>query len=303
MKRENNRIKDIVNKSIGATKTDPIIEIIKGMHCDPKRNKFYEADAVERTDICWGLIKDEACKNFGISPRNFQNIINRINKKNNSDDPICICGQPIRLDIEEERINHKKLKKQQRDRLRTQNMTDAEIEEEIIIDKRTHYCTPNSMHPIFLQLNVSQLACLMRALANFGMTDDSGMPQGLGAYIYSQLSEYGISRLEETYAKQDMALKDFLDEMASMPEEEISATFHSDEESYEMIDYRNRDTLNLCCKNGEKCDIELKINGVIKDYKNVYVDFAPEGYELRDDENHVIRFEINDVTNLKTAKT
>lgn len=261
---------------------DPVIEIIKGMHCDPERDTFYDKCEDERESLVWGLIKEDACERLGISRRHFQDILNALNK-NSETDPIYICGQPLQLEITEERIDHKKLRKQQKN-LYSKHEGDSSQLPEIVIDKRTRYCTPCSMHPIFLQLNVSQLACLMSALAHYSENSDSNMAIEIGEYIYSQLSEYGISRLEKTYAFSDSSLKRFLEDMADYVDEDLDLSYHSDQEFFREFDYKKSDLLGYYCKSGRACDIELMINGVRKKYRDVNIHFAENGYEVNHDD-------------------
>jgi len=294
MKKNKSKISEKLIKPLGELRLDPVIEIIKGMHCEPQRERFYDIPSIiDRDKVIWGMTKEETCEELGISLRTFQNILNRLDRKKNKEEPFYICGQPIKLDITEERVSYKKLKK-----ALSKNRVDLKNEiisvNEDIKDRRTRYCTPNSMHPVFLQLNVSQLACLMKALAHFDEINDGNIASGLGVYVLSQLSRYGISRLEKIYAENDAVLKNFLDNLQDYSEEQIQSAFMTDEEFHEFIDCKINEMLLLCCKLEKPCNIVLKINGNTKEYKNVRVVYGADGYIMqRDGENPICFTEEN----------
>lgn len=85
-------------------------------------------------------------------------------------------------------------------------------------------------------------------------------------------------------------------DMCESGEDKLFSLFKTDVEIYEASDYRYVDTLNICCKNSDYCDLELKINGQYKNYKHVNVEFADDGYKVSSDRQF---FSIENIEDIK----
>jgi len=251
------KLKQEIEKQIGNFKPDNLIEFIKMLHCDIDTEQFYNSDEFVRNQVAFGVTKQDAAQQFGVDERTVFNMISQLDPDRRSSDtePYYIAGQPINIKIKEKRIDNKKLK---------------QLDESVKADRRVRFCSESSVHPVFLQLNVTQLGILLRALATDYDNNPSEITLGLGAYLYSQLSDYAKERLLKVFANMYDNVSDFLDELEELEEEDIKKAFTDEYElAHENNESIDENLLIMYVKNCWKCDIKIQMSNENKFFRNV----------------------------------
>ena len=170
-----------------------------------------------------GVSKRRIVYELDIDLRTVTNNLKRLDIKNRGKlPPLRIGGQPVYLDIKSER--------------REQDEYEEWEELEDIIytaryKQRNYYYTPDTMHPLVMQYNVTQAALLMKALYNYNSENEDSICYDMAVDIWCQLSEYGRNRIKKIFGSNDTDFNDFLKEMedaissnkviAFMPEEKF----------------------------------------------------------------------------------
>lgn len=75
------------------------------------------------------------------------------------------------------------------------------------------YNTPDSVHPVSMLLNVSQVGALLMSLYDSYVNRGSSISRGMALDIWTQLSDYGRDRIQEVFGVQDEDFDAFLKEL------------------------------------------------------------------------------------------
>lgn len=122
-----------------------------------------------------GRTKAEIAAELEIGERSVQDRLSAMNLEGNPDrGMVYFAGQPVRVPIQTERIR-----------------TDLNKKKNTL-----RYVTPNTVHPIGLQLNITQLLSLFQALNLYRMQNQN-IGDDVAKDIWVQLSEYGQRKLLE----------------------------------------------------------------------------------------------------------
>ena len=161
----------------------------------------------------------------------------------------------------------------------------AEIKEIRQPDNSKLYYTPNTVHPLVMLPNVTQVAVLLSSLAQ---KEDSDIAVSIGADIWLQLSHYCKERIEEQFFHSDPALKNFIDRIEySIKRGHIVGFVKETEMEVAAIP----EQLILAIKAGRRCNITLDKDGKtielqdqkIEILKNHYAAVSAEGPSERVD--------------------
>ena len=134
---------------------------------------------------------------------------------------------------------------------------------EIDVSREGHknvYCTPNTLHPVALQLNVSQAFYLIHGL----YAERDVLRDNLAAIIWSQLTDYGRERIREIYAWNDPDFMDYLDELDETNDEDGNRDIALFREEWRMSEEELTDPaekLIFFLKDRHLCDLTVRIGG------------------------------------------
>ena len=73
--------------------------------------------------------------------------------------------------------------------------------------------TPDSVHPVSMLLNVSQVGALLMSLYDSYVNRGSSISRGMALDIWTQLSDYGRERIQTVFGVQDKGFDGFLEEL------------------------------------------------------------------------------------------
>lgn len=123
------------------------------------------------------------------------------------------------------------------------------------------YRTSNTVHPLSMLLNVSQVGELLKSLYYSYAEQGRNICRGLALSIWLQLSDYGRNRIEQVFAANDEAFRAFLEELQVDVEDGIGMAGYLSEA--EMIqedspwDISEGQRFSVAVKGGMHCKILL----------------------------------------------
>lgn len=180
-----------------------------------------------------GVSKKEVSDQFQIEPRTVWNNIQRLDVKNKGKlPPLRIGGQPVYVDIEakEKGSAH-----------------------------RSFYRTKNTMHPLVMQYNVTQVMMLFKSFQLYFKQTESQICYKMALDAWCQLSDYGKKKLIEKYAKRDKELGNFLNELKDWECDNKVLIFEPEEDFLkEGSGYTVKDKVDTAVKTGAVCDVLFK---------------------------------------------
>lgn len=146
------------------------------------------------------------------------------------------------------------------------------------------YYTPETLHPVALQMNVTQVGIVLKGLQLANDMDVSDNSMDLAINVWTQLSLYCQKRLKEYYHPDDISFHSFIDSVDEISKDEVNDHYFKTEiEMFEGESIRNQ--LNMAFKGGHPCNVRLK--GSEKALHNCIIDHGGEGYFIQDDNNTI----------------
>ena len=193
-----------------------------------------------------GATKEEISKKLQITERAVQEKIAALNGKRKM--PLRVGGQALRVNVSDRRI-----------------APDPNTDSEKKTGRKNvkKYQTWNTMHPITLQLNVTRLWTLFRALALYQSKGDR-LGNDIAKDIWVQLSEYGQERLEA------LAQDEIMERIIPLVENVNLRNYFNNIQTEEAADFRgfrterdlldtddnvHRDAYVMFYKAGRKCNV------------------------------------------------
>ena len=172
-----------------------------------------------------GVSKTDLSNEFGgLSQKSIQVCLSKIDNPKHPD-PMRIGGQAIHVPITRKKSNVK--------------------------DEEWKYYTENTLSPLVFQMNIMQVATLMKSLQ---LNGDNAIPLDLAVDTWSQLSVYARNRIREIFGKRDAELESFLDEVErNMNDDEYR--FMSESEIMKNVNVSEQ--LLIADKGGLVCDLLL----------------------------------------------
>ncbi len=140
------------------------------------------------------------------------------------------------------------------------------------------YKTEDSLSPVALQMNVTQVGILLKGLQMQFYTSVNYQSIALAVNIWSQLSSHCKSRLKEHYHPEDEDLHSFF-ELIEVNEE--GKPYITEKEMFEDEDGSINNQLNLVDKNKYRCDLRLK--GEVLRNCTISFDHEKGGYIVHND--------------------
>lgn len=168
-----------------------------------------------------------------------------------------------------------------------------------------HYYTKNTVSPVFLPLNITQIKTLLLSLCSQYSNTLDPYSKLLAVDIWFQLSEYAQKRIMNYYAAQDPHLKKFL---AIINNEANDCTSFQTE--YELIEQIEKDEsisrtiilnhkLEYAIKNVAHCTVHFQedrdscVNVLIKRENGCFFATAPNGNEIQ------AKFKVRDIWDIE----
>lgn len=148
----------------------------------------------------------------------------------------------------------------------------------------------NTLHPIALQLNVSQVGALLTGLCKNYFEEESIISSQLALDLWVQLSEYGRRRIKEVYGARDPDLNDFLAILDDEMQEDSIPIFVDEDKLLEKKDLSLGEIMLLTSKGNKVCDIDYVENGVAKRLCDRKIEWDDDGfYIVPDEKNRVLQ--------------
>lgn len=226
-----------------------------------------------------GLTKRELADRLGVSPKTVQNDLRRLDpslceeKPRKAPEPLRVAGHEMHV------------------RIRCDEVPGSHG------DRR--YFTPDTLHPLVLQFNVTQVAAVLMALQQ---AYDNGI---YGTYslesamdIWCQLTPYCQSRIEKIFAGRNADFKAFLDTIRDEVKHGRFPKFRTERSMAEGATYK--EMLEYAYKAGAACNITLRRDGVTEKYQKIRISENERVFEIVDEGQQTrIGFTLDDVESLE----
>jgi len=233
-----------------------------------------------------GVTKDELSDKLGKCNKTIQNELSKLNSKKKGTET-RICGQIVKVPI---------------------RYWDEADEEDKHKRNVRHYCTPNSLHPVFLQMNVMQAGTLLASLESTYHNDEWDISLGLALDLWCQLTEYGRERVKIAFP----GCNEFWEELDDLMDGQKRTPSFVTERQLAAGNISNRELLRYISKNGCACNIELYEDGELKMYEGYHIQIEPNTFQgeifyvvaSNPRENWFQKFEIKveNITKIEPAK-
>ncbi len=209
-------------------KEDPVVAFVKSLHANSGSS---------------AATKAELAKQFCVDEKTIRNRLNQF-------DPGLNRDKKRKKDTEKYRVDILSLP-----RFGGQLV---QVDVKRTVDKRVHrFYTPESLHPIALQMNVSQVGILLKGLQLANNADISDNSMDMAMDIWTQLSSYCQQRLMNRFRPQDEELHDFLNLVDEVSRDEgTEHLFKTELEMFEDESIRSR--MEMACKGEHPCNVLLK---------------------------------------------
>lgn len=169
----------IFNDIVSKYVDDPVIEVIKILHNQE------------------GTTKEEISNILGVTEKTVQTILHKLENKNT---PYKLGGIPVLIELDTFDEYSGKCIYKEGDKYQ----------------KRRHYLTKNTMHPLTYQMNLMQVGTLLYSLSKAYYEDEMYGAFYIALNTWCQLSEYAKERIEEVYVSKYKYMADFIDELCGM---------------------------------------------------------------------------------------
>ena len=102
--------------------------------------------------------------------------------------------------------------------------------------KEKRFYTPNTIHPLAMQMNVLQLATLLKALAHQYWEHEDEVSVLLGIDIWSQMSDYAKQKMMDYFAFHDQDLKEFIGILKDECPDDHACAFYTEKQMLKEIE-------------------------------------------------------------------
>lgn len=228
-----------------------------------------------------GVTKEEISRQLGVNGKNHKSVQTDLRllspslvegeKTSYDNKTLKVGGHVVRVEVKEERKGGKK-----------------------------YYHTPNTVHPMILLSNVSQIYTLLQSLANYSEKTGSDIAVNLGVDIWLQLSDYGKGRIRDLLANDDGKLREFLNMIENCISDSSEVGYLTEREMEEYIS-SVRERLMMAMKANRVCNLTLEINGERKSYQNQKIRLLKNHYRAVsvEDSRVFIDFSVEDVFDIE----
>ena len=136
-------------------------------------------------------------------------------------------------------------------------------------DEDQRYYTPNTMNPLILQLNTTQVAALLQSFY-YSNKEGNIIPMDLAIDVWCQLSDYTKDRIKVIFCKNDSAFAEFIEDVDS-ESQSLDYRFMTEAEMLDDRDLGSREQLCIAEK-GMICDIVLLSPYRTRKKQSIYFD-------------------------------
>ena len=206
-------------------------------------------ETVKRLHDRQGVSKTDLANDFDLSPKSIQVCLSKIDNPKHHD-PLRIGGQAIHVPITRKKSNVK--------------------------DGEWKYYTENTLSPLVFQMNIMQVATLMKSL-QLNYANGNDIPLDLAVDTWSQLSVYAKERIREVFGKRDAEFDRFLNEVErNLNDDEYR--FMSEPEMMKGDNVNISEQLLIADKGGMVCDILLYEPLPSRKNQRIIFDHTKESY-------------------------
>ena len=155
---------------------------------------------------------------------------------------------------------------------------DIKTEDRVVVDadnpyktksKERIFKTEETLHPVAMQLNVTQTGILLKGLQLANDMDVSDNSLNMAVNIWTQLSPYCRKRLKEYYHPEDVELHSFIEFMEDEEREmDKGKMFQTEIEMFDEESISNK--MNLAFKGSRICNVKLKDSKVLRKCRIIY---------------------------------
>ena len=185
-------------------------------------------------------------------------------------------------------------------------LVSVSVSDRIEKDGKITYYTPNTMHPIVLQLNLYQTAVMLDSLWK-EYEEESGIAIELAASIWGQLSEYAKDRIRFVWGSYKEGFEDFLDQIEELLEDGIETSFQEEKNLFLSDNASMEDKLQIASK--ERKYVNISFFDGMETLKKVLIKpngwkdgkFSYYAYYREEEEENGIPFFIEDVKDIALA--
>ena len=214
-----------------------------------------------------GVTKQEIRDRYGISKRSIESYFSRLSGKDKKN-PLRIAGQTVTTHV---------------DAIEVTGMA-------------SKYYTHDTISPVFLPTNISQLKTLLKGLYYESRMNRDPFAMTLAIDIWSQLSEYAKERIKKYYGQPDRHFNEFLN-LVDSKSQDIFISYR-EESAYadDMAASENfMNILGYIEKHGYSCSIYF-VDETVDALENVHVFYSPKkgGYVAVTEDDEVC-FDFNDI--------
>lgn len=126
---------------------------------------------------------------------------------------------------------------------------------------KRYYRTDQTLHPLVMQLNVTQVGFLLESLCASFYNNEREVCFAMAADLWAQLSEYGKDRVREVFCKNNPDLRDMIADIEDISSESEPHIFQTEKEMMETLDLSDQESLLVYYKTGQKINITILKDG------------------------------------------
>lgn len=196
-----------------------------------------------------GITKNDLSKSLGVSKKTIQNYLRKLDPSLNESEqqtdssPLRIGGHEMHVDIESEEVQ--------------------------LRGDRAYY-TPNTLHPVVMQFNVTQVAATLMALQNaYDRVEYDSYCAEVAFDIWCQLSDYCKERIRLIFTENNPEFSAFVKMLDEDMDEGRYPVFKTEHLMAE--DATKAEQIAYAYKASHVCNLTLRINGVTRTYQKIRI--------------------------------
>jgi len=228
-----------------------------------------------------------------ITAKTIQNNLNRLS--GNSGEPLRLGGQPVCVKVEVVKKDRWADNGFSVDSILDQNNSEN--------DRQRRYYTPNTMHPLIFQMNLTQVATLLQSLQYNYRELGNQLPLDLAVDTWCQLTDYAKGKIMNVFGARDPSLMEFIEEVETAAKTP-SYRFMEESKLLENPNLAPNEQLDNVFKRGAVCDIELGNPVRTRKSQRIVFDSETESYyavSAHSPQSERLYFNENDLISLTPA--
>lgn len=167
-------------------------------------------------------------------------------------------------------------------------------------ERAYRYNTPDSVHPVSMLLNVSQVGALLESLYVSYVKGGSSISRGMALDIWTQLSDYGRERIQTVFGVQDKGFDGFLEELQDdMLHGQRTAAFLTESEMLrdDQLDINGQEKFAMALKAGEAFQFRIGNDSDWVDSSDIQM-VGPKKFRLSNEKREFTTEEVTEIQGL-----